>query len=330
MPTAGNASGPSRWQQELAQAVRSPAELAAALDLSPELMSAGAAGDFPLLVPRAFIARMRRGDPDDPLLRQVLPGAAELVAVEGFDHDPVSEQAGCALRPGLLQKYPGRALLVTTGACAVHCRYCFRRHYPYGEADRRGAWWRDAVTAIAAAGDIEEVLLSGGDPLVLPDRTLAALAADLRAIPGLRRLRVHTRLPVVLPSRVDDALLAWLSAGESVVVIHANHPAEIDDAVAAATRRLQAHGITVLNQSVLLAGINDDAAVLAELSNRLSAAGVVPYYLHQLDRVAGAAHFAVSDERARALQLALRQALPGYLVPRLVREVPGLQFKLQL
>ncbi len=326
-------ASPARWQHLLAQAVRDPAELLRLLDLPADLLPpAAATRGFPLLVPRGFVARMERGNPDDPLLRQVLPIAAETAAVAGFTADPLAEhaadacgRAGSGAVPGLLHKYRNRVLLVTTAACAVHCRYCFRRHFDYRSLPTGPAWWTPALAAIAADPLIDEVILSGGDPLTLPDAQLAALAADLRALPRIRRLRLHTRLPVVLPERIDPALLAWLCqpGPTPVVVIHANHPAEISTEVATACRRLRDAGVLVLNQSVLLAGVNDHAQTLAALSLRLFDAGVLPYYLHVLDRVAGAAHFLVDDSRARALHRELAALLPGYLLPRLVREVAG-------
>jgi L-lysine 2,3-aminomutase len=267
---------------------------------------------------------MRPGDVEDPLLRQVLPLGDEMEPRAGFTADPLAEST-CGPVPGVLHKYQGRALLVTTGACAIHCRYCFRRHFAYDALPRGRRWWDQALDYLRDDAGIAEVLLSGGDPLTLPDAQLAALAADLATVPHLRRLRVHTRLPVVLPSRVDGQLLTWLTASRlaPVVVIHANHPAEISPAVSAACSRLREAGITVLNQSVLLAGVNDRVEVLQELSEALFAGGVLPYYLHLLDRVAGAGHFLVSDERALELHAALATRLPGYLVPRLVREEPG-------
>jgi EF-P beta-lysylation protein EpmB len=215
--------------------------------------------------------------------------------------------------------------LVTTGACAVHCRYCFRRHFAYEALPRGRRWWDEALAYLRADASISEVLLSGGDPLTLPDAQLSLLAEELATIPHLQRLRIHTRLPVVLPSRVDGALLAWLSSNRlsSVVVIHANHPAELSDEVLSACRRLREAGATVLNQSVLLRGVNDDVEILAKLSQRLFVGGVLPYYLHVLDHVAGAAHFLVDDDQARVLHAELMARLPGYLVPRLVREEPG-------
>jgi EF-P beta-lysylation protein EpmB len=271
---------------------------------------------------------MRPGDPRDPLLLQVLPVAAELRPARGYAGDPLQE-AAVSPRPGVLHKYPGRTLLLLTGACGVHCRYCFRRHFPYAEHAMRSAWPR-AIDYLAGDPSVHEVILSGGDPLVLPDEPLGALAAELAAVPHLQTLRVHTRLPVMLPERVDAGLLGWLGGTRlrTVVVLHANHPAELDEEVAAAVGKLRSAGATVLNQTVLLAGINDDADTLCALSRRLFACGVLPYYLHLLDRVAGAAHFAVPAPRARRLARTVRERLPGYLVPRLVREVPGAPCKL--
>jgi len=314
------------WRAELARAVDDPAELIRMLDLDAGLLpqARAAARGFPLRVPRGFVARMTRGDAADPLLRQVLPLGAELEQHAGFSTDPTSDLAA-ELTPGLLTKYQGRALLVATGACAVHCRYCFRRHFPYADSNPRADGWRAALAAIVADPTIDEVILSGGDPLSLSDARLGELAAALAALPQLKRLRIHTRHPVVLPERVDDALLGWLAPLrlQKVVVLHANHAQELDASVADACARLRDAGATLLNQSVLLRGVNDSVDALAALSERLFALGVLPYYLHQLDRVQGAAHFEVDDRAALALHAALVARLPGYLVPRLVREVAG-------
>ncbi len=322
---------PEGWQRELAEGYRLPSELLAALGLDPGLSGVDPDTDnpFPLRVPLSYVRRMRYGDPADPLLRQVLPLLAEREPpAAGFVRDPVGDLAS-ERAPGVLHKYHGRALLITTGACAVHCRYCFRRHYPYSDAARSEDEWQAALEAIAQAEDLTEIILSGGDPLSLAGHRLIALVERLEALPRLRRLRLHTRLPVVLPSRVDEALTSLLAGTrlKPVVVIHANHPAEIDDEVRNALERLAASGSTLLNQSVLLRGVNDDARVLAALSEALFEAGVTPYYLHLLDRVAGAAHFEVETERALAIHGELRATLPGYLVPRLVREEPGADAK---
>jgi EF-P beta-lysylation protein EpmB len=283
-----------------------------------------AAGDFPLFVPREFLSRIRPGDPHDPLLRQVLPVLAEQEIVPGFSTDPVDDRAA-QRTPGLLQKYPGRALLITTGACAVHCRYCFRRHFPYQEAPKSLSAWEPAFRAIEEDSSLHEVLLSGGDPLVMVDDFLARLAERLAAIPHLRRLRIHTRLPIMIPGRVCSELLNWLTGTRltPIVVVHANHSAELDDAVAAAFGQLVDAGIVVLNQAVLLRGVNDSVEALAALCERLVDLRVMPYYLHQLDPVAGGAHFEVPVSRGRELMAQLTARLPGYAVPRYVRELPG-------
>ena len=266
---------------------------------------------------------MRRGDPGDPLLRQVLPVAAEDEEVPGFSANPVGE-LGLIRGDGLLIKYRGRALVVATGACAIHCRYCFRRHFPYDDG-RMPDRLSGVLEALAEDKTIDEVILSGGDPLVLSDDSLSDLADRIASIGHVRRLRIHTRLPVVLPERVDEALVGWITACRIpvVVVVHANHPREIDDDVARSLGALRDAGAAVLNQAVLLAGVNDSAQSLAELSTRLFDCGVLPYYLHLLDRVAGAAHFEVDERRALEIMDELRARLPGYLVPRLVREVDG-------
>jgi EF-P beta-lysylation protein EpmB len=317
------------WQEAVRDAVRDPGQLCRILGLPDELAEratqVGAANrNFSLFAPRGFVARMRPGDPNDPLLRQVLPLVEELDDVPGFVADPVDD-AEATRQPGLLHKYEGRVLLVTTGVCAIHCRYCFRRHFPYADGPRSLADWQPALDEIAADKSVHEVILSGGDPLMVVDSMLARLVEELAAIPHLRRLRVHTRLPIVIPERVTDELVDLLrgTALTSIVVVHANHANEVDEHVAAALAKLSDAGIPLLNQAVLLRGINDDADALAELCERLVDLRVMPYYLHQLDRVAGAAHFEVSVERGRQLIDALRARLPGYAVPRYVCETAG-------
>jgi EF-P beta-lysylation protein EpmB len=321
---------PPRWQQALADAITDPAELLSVLALDASALPAmkAAARDFPMLVPRGFVARMRRGDPSDPLLLQVLPAAAELLPQAGFVTDPVGD-LNSRRGDGLLQKYAGRSLLIATGACAVHCRYCFRRHFPYGEETASSGSWQGALEQLAADPSVQEVILSGGDPLSLSDRRLTQLTTALQAIPHIKRLRIHTRQPIVLPERVDAGLLDWLTGVplQKVVVLHANHAQEIDGTVVKACRDLAASGATLLNQSVLLAGINDTAEALGDLSEALIAAGVLPYYLHVLDRVSGASHFDVQESVACDLIDQLAARLPGYLVPKLVREVPGMPSK---
>lgn len=321
---AGAAGQPSDWRQLWREAVTDPIVLLRRLEL-PELadrLSAGAG--FPLRVPAGFIARMQPGDPDDPLLRQVLPLDDEDRIVAGFVPDAVGDMDARGAT-GVLHKYRGRALLIATGSCAVHCRYCFRRHFPYGQQTAAAGDWSAALEYLANDTSISEVLLSGGDPLALATGKLRGFTDALAALPHVRRLRLHTRLPVVLPERVDAELLDWLAAlpWPTAVVIHANHGNEIDASVARAVAGLRSAGASVLNQAVLLRGVNDSEAALVELSERLFDIGVLPYYLHQLDRVAGAAHFEVDDARAIALHRAVLDQLPGYLVPRLVREQAG-------
>ncbi len=312
------------WQDALKDAVRDVDELRRLMGLPPDTAAARATAGFPLLVPRGYVARMRPGDPNDPLLRQVLPVGEEEADVPGFVADPVGD-APAARQPGLLQKYAGRVLLVATGACAVHCRYCFRRHYPYSDTPRSLEDWRPALDQIAADPSLHEVILSGGDPLALADGVLGTLIDQLAAIEHVRRLRIHTRLPIVIPERVTDSLVSMLADGRLVpiVVVHANHAHELDDSVAAALGRLVGAGIPLLNQAVLLHRVNDSVAAQAALCERLVDLRVMPYYLHQLDRVAGAAHFNVPPAVGRDIVERLRARLPGYAVPHYVQEVPG-------
>ena len=326
IPVAPLALQPARWQDQWRDAVRDPAELLSLLGLESiaSRLSPTAMAQFPLRVPRAFVNRMRHGDASDPLLRQVLPLDDEDRIVPGYALDAVGDAAAKA-GDGVIHKYQGRALLITTGSCAVNCRYCFRRHFPYADETAARGDWAEAVATIAADDSIEEVLLSGGDPLSLSTAKLADLTRQLAAITHIKRLRIHSRLPVVLPARIDDAFIDWMSALPWPVtfVIHANHANEFDEDVDAALARLRGAGAALLNQAVLLRGVNDSADALAALSERGFAAGVLPYYLHQLDRVQGAAHFEVDDATAIALHRELAAKLSGYLVPRLVREVAG-------
>lgn len=318
------------WNDELRLAVRDPAQLIDALELPISLhdLTPQAARSFPLFAPWPYIARMRKGDLSDPLLRQVLPLAEEMDERPGFAADPVGDMKAL-LQPGLLQKYRGRALLITAGACAVHCRYCFRRHYPYSESPKSPDDWQPVLEQLAAEPTIDEVIFSGGDPLTLVDSHLAELTQRIATIPHVQRLRIHTRLPIVIPQRVTAELLEWLCGTRlaPIMVIHANHPQEIDEPTAAALARLVDAGIPVLNQSVLLRGVNDNAEALIGLSRRLVDLHVMPYYLHQLDRVSGAAHFEVPIGRGLELIEQMRCSLPGYAVPRYVQEVPGERHK---
>ena len=328
MSTTGLSADPNflDWKVVLADALTEPAELCRELDL-PESVAEGAvsaAREFSVLVPRTFLARMRSGDPHDPLLAQVLPSEAELTHVAEFTADPVGE-AHAVDAPGLLRKYANRSLMVTTGRCGVHCRFCFRRHFAFPISPEVPGCLELALGRIAADPSIHEVILSGGDPLTLEDEMLSDLVLQVSRIAHVRRLRVHTRLPILVPQRVTDGLLACLLGGviPSFLVVHVNHPAEIDRHVAHCLGRLVDAGVPVLSQSVLLRGVNDRLDVLAELFERLVDLRVMPYYLHQLDRVAGAAHFEVPAEAGVRLVRQLRARLPGYAVPRYVREVVG-------
>jgi len=319
------------WQQALASAIRTPEALLAALDLSTEqLPPIFNGGDkFPLRVPLSFVSRMKKGDPNDPLLRQVLPLDEENDFSHGYLTDPVGD-LNASEAPGLLHKYHGRALMITTGACAVHCRYCFRRHFPYSEQNAASNEWDESIRHITQDSSINEVILSGGDPLALSDQRLATLLQRLANIPHLKRLRIHTRLPVVIPQRVTDSLLTLLTECRltSVFVIHANHANEIDAELHQALKRLKTiPDITLLNQSVLLRGVNDNSQTLISLSEALFDSGITPYYLHLLDKAQGTAHFNVSTTRAIALLKEVQAHLPGYLVPRLAREEPGASAK---
>ena len=323
----------SAWQRQLSQAVRDPAVLCQRLGLSQAWVAGAQAGHglFEICVPDAYLARIVPNDPNDPLLRQILPTGDEAAAPPGYVTDPLEEADHRPVK-GLIHKYANRVLLIASPACAINCRYCFRRHFPYHENSPSRAQWQEALDYLRADTTIHEAILSGGDPLAASDRQLAWLVKQLESIPHLKRLRIHTRLPVVIPDRVDESLLGWLGSTrlQKVVVLHINHANEIDQAVVDACTRLKQAGVTLLNQSVLLRGINDSVPTLAALSERLFEAGVLPYYLHVLDPVQGAAHFDVPDSEAQALIEALLEHLPGFLMPRLVREVPGKMSKTPL
>lgn len=316
---------PLPWQSELARGIRDAGELCRHLTLPEGVFSdIDLKAAFPTRVPLGFVSRMRPGDPNDPLLRQVLPRICENEQVIGFSADPVGDMAALK-RPGLLHKYRGRALVMATGACAIHCRYCFRRHFPYQDETPHGDDWSALLNLIRADGSVREIILSGGDPLMIPDPRLSALVGDLLGIGHVARVRFHTRLPIVLPERIDPNFMAWFSTlgRKAVMVVHCNHSNEIDADVEAAFERLGRTGTPLMNQTVLLRGVNDRTEVLATLSERLFESGVQPYYLHLLDRVRGAAHFEVPREEAKSLYRELHASLPGYLVPRLVEEIPG-------
>jgi L-lysine 2,3-aminomutase len=326
--SAKKPSASTIWQQQLREAIHDPLQLLELLNLSNTELAQTVLTkqSFGLCVPRNYVERMRKGDVSDPLLMQVLPRVQEKEQLEGFSLDPVSDQNAEKI-PGLLHKYYGRVLLMTTGACAIHCRYCFRQHYDYGSCPPVPNL--AALDYIRAESSIHEVILSGGDPLVLLDSRLSELVEELAKIPHVQRLRLHTRLPIILPERVNDTLLSWLTSTrlQAIMVVHANHANEIDEQVKQALQKLVQANVTVLNQSVLLRGINDNVQALINLSESLFNSHVLPYYLHLLDRVQGGAHFEVPEKQAIELLQQIQAKLPGYLVPKLVREVSGMGYK---
>ncbi len=325
-PTSAPESG---WKAELAASFTHLDDLLRYLELPLDgLASHKAIDTFAFRVTAAFARRMQKGHINDPLLRQVLPLAEELRDWPGFLADPVGDLQAVAV-PGLLHKYHGRALLIATGACAIHCRYCFRREFPYAEAQLSRSREAEALAHVAADASIAELILSGGDPLVLDDGRLAALIENIAAIPHVRRLRIHSRLPVVLPARITPRLLNMLGNTrlKPVMVIHANHANEFDGEVSTALEHLRNAGVALLNQSVLLRGVNDSVEALVGLSETLFEHRVTPYYLHLLDKAKGTGHFDMTEANALALYEDLRRRLPGYLVPRLVREVAGMPYK---
>jgi len=330
IPRTEPAGQTPNWQRELAQAIREPAGLLDILQLPDSLLPAAEAAsrDFPLRVPHSYVQRIAPGNPHDPLLRQILPLAEELSDTEGFSTDPVGDQQAMAI-PGLIHKYHGRVLLTLTGACAVHCRYCFRRHFPYTEANPAEDNWQAAVEYLHGHQEVSEVILSGGDPLSLSDKRLASLVSRLESVPHLQRLRWHSRVPVVLPSRLTPELLyIWQSSRlQQVLVLHFNHPNEINNEIKQSLSMAKASGISLLNQAVILRGVNDNATCLATLSQRLFSVGILPYYLHLLDRVRGARHFEVDELTLGPIYQGLLSQLPGYLVPKLVRDNAGANSK---
>ncbi len=319
------------WQRELAQSCTNYAELLHYLELDPSIipLTPQAIEQFPLRVTYSYLSRIEKGNPFDPLLRQILPSPQELINHPGFSANPVGD-IEASQTPGLLHKYHGRILLLTTGGCSIHCRYCFRRAYPYSQNQLGKNQEQSALNYITAHPEISEVILSGGDPLILSDARLSLLIARLEAIPHLKRLRIHTRFPVTVPSRVDHHLLRWLTNNRfsTVIVLHVNHPNELDHTVSLSLSKLRETGTTLLNQSVLLKGVNDDEETLCTLSEKLFANGVLPYYLHLLDKVIGTHHFDLPEADARSLYHGIRNKLPGYLVPLLVRENVGSSCKL--
>lgn len=318
------------WQQMMKTAIRSVHVLVKLLDLPDEIcVQAEKAADlFRLFVPLPFLARMEKGNLNDPLLRQVLPVIDETKAVPGFSEDPLNEAQANPVK-GLLHKYKGRLLVFPGTTCAINCRYCFRRHFPYSENRVNREQWNNILAYIEQHKDIEEVIFSGGDPLAVNDQRLSWLVEKIEQIKHVLRLRIHSRLPIVIPSRINNALLTWIEKTrlKTVMVIHCNHANEIDIHVSEALKRLQQANVTLFNQSTLLKGINDSVSVLGNLSEALFNNGVIPYYLHLPDKVTGTAHFDVDEHYARKLMGQLSAEYSGYLIPRLVREIAGQQSK---
>lgn len=314
------------WQSQMINSVRDVGELCQLLGLSPEKLNLSdeAARQFPVTVPRAFVSLMEPNNPNDPLLLQVLNQNKEDLRPQGFSSDPIDESR-FMVAPGLIHKYHGRVLMVVSGKCAINCRYCFRRSFPYSENNPGRSQWQQAFDYIKEDSNLTEVIFSGGDPLSAPDNHLNWLVEQLESIAHLKRLRIHTRLPVVIPERICDDMLEWLEKTRLKVqfVLHINHPNEISSSLGTAIQRLSHLGIHTLNQSVLLKGINDHAETLQTLQERAFDAGILPYYLYLLDPVEGASHFEVSRETAVDLVNQIRSKLPGYLVPRLAVEIPG-------
>ncbi len=314
------------WLQQLADVITDPAELLQILSLSDSPIlrdGVDARRLFALRVPRSFVSRMQPGDINDPLLRQVVTLPDEFLTTPGFSTDPLDEQHSVV--PGLLHKYHNRALLLVKGGCAVNCRYCFRRHFPYQENQGNKANWTQALNYIRQHSELDEIIFSGGDPLMAKDHELDWLISELESIPHIHRLRIHSRLPVVIPARITETLCQRLQRSrlQVLMVTHINHANEINDELQQSIARLKKAEVILLNQSVLLRGVNDNAEVLAALSNALFNAGIMPYYLHVLDKVQGAAHFMVSDDEARMIMKTLLSQISGYLVPKLAREIGG-------
>ena len=320
----------NNWQQLLAQAIREPNALIDYLELpnKPFYDALQANKNHQLLAPLGYLDKIQKGNWNDPLLKQILPIEDEMLEVKGYVSDPVGD-LNASMASGVLQKYQGRALIITTGTCAIHCRYCFRKEYPYSDAKPATNNWQQVIKAIRSDPSLHEIILSGGDPLILSDQRLTSLCQQLAAIPHIHTLRFHTRLPVVLPQRIDANFLHWFAALplNKVVVIHANHANEIDAVVGDKLRALTQSGATVLNQSVLLKGVNNSVEALENLSQQLFHYQTLPYYLHLLDKVKGTAHFDIQQQQALILMKKLRNRLPGYLVPKLVREVSGKRSK---
>jgi EF-P beta-lysylation protein EpmB len=323
----------NQWQTALQTAITDPAELFQLLDLDTNLLEGAyaAAKLFPLKVPRSLLARIQKQNINDPILKQLLPLGIEKIEVENYSKDPLQEKSANPV-PGLLHKYHGRVLLTLTSVCGINCRYCFRRHFPYMENNPGTQGWQEALDYIAQDKSIVEVILSGGDPLIVSDHLLSEFSQKLTRIPHLTRLRIHSRMPIILPERITPEFIQWCSdlPLKVILVTHCNHPQELNESVAKAMQNLTKVGVTVLNQAVLLKGINDSAETLIDLSEELFRANILPYYLHILDKVEGAAHFDLDRKKAMELHWQITKQLPGFLVPKLACEEPGAPAKRNL
>ncbi|MBT1450320.1 EF-P beta-lysylation protein EpmB [Glaciecola sp. XM2] len=313
------------WQKELARCFTTPESLLEYLCLDPQKYREHFAARrlFSMRVPRPFADLMTPGDWDDPLLQQVMPRVEEFEEVSGFVGDPLGEQDN--EQAGILHKYLNRALLIVKGGCAVNCRYCFRRDFPYQENAVNKQQWLNVIQYIQNDTNLDEIILSGGDPLMAKDSHLAWLCEQISHIAHIKRLRIHTRLPVVIPQRINDEFLQWFSAlrQQKIMVFHINHANEVSKSLIERCKRLREAGMTLLNQAVLLKGINDSADAQIALNEAVFSAGVLPYYLHLLDKVTGAAHFDMPEKEAKAIMAEVIKRQPGYLVPKLVREIAG-------
>jgi len=317
--------GENSWQKDLRHVITEPKKLLDLLDINADdyLQHFKARQLFPVRVPLPFIKRMENGNINDPLLKQVMPLSSEFVVTEGFVSDPLQEHDTVA--EGLLHKYKNRVLMIVKAGCAINCRYCFRRHFPYQENSPNKQRWQQALQYISEHNEISEVIFSGGDPLMASDEHLAWLVAQIERIPHVKRLRLHTRLPVVIPNRITHGLVNLLSQSrlKATMVLHINHGNEIAADFVNALEPLRAARIPLFNQSVLLKGINDNANTLIELSEKMFDVGIIPYYLHLFDPVQGAAHFNIKDADAVKIANDMLAALPGFLMPKLVREIAG-------
>jgi EF-P beta-lysylation protein EpmB len=313
------------WQQELADGFSNIDEICKYLNIPlADNKATLSAINFPFRVPREFVDRMEKGNLNDPLLKQILPTVDEHIATPDFTHDPVGDLQSMT-ETGVIHKYQGRVLLITTGSCAINCRYCFRRNFPYGDFQLSSSKYIKAINYIESHQDISEVILSGGDPLLLNDQKLIGLIQKIESIPHIKRIRIHSRIPIVLPSRITTELCEYLLAVKKdiILVVHANHANELNDKVKFACKQLKSANITLLNQAVLLKGINNTVERLSTLHEKLFTFNIMPYYLHLLDKAAGTVHFEVSEDEGILLMNQIKKILPGYLVPKLVKELTG-------